>query len=84
MVKKLSDLYLEARRAIMTQEDVQTAGLLARELLCHVTGKTKEQLLTDSQMYASEQTCFALSEAVNREENLWPMCWGSGNSTACL
>ena len=44
MVKKLSELYLEARRAFMTREDAQTAGFLARNLLCHVTGKTNEQV----------------------------------------
>lgn len=66
MVKKLSDLYLEARRAFMTQEDAQTAGFLARNLLCHVTGKTNEQILADREMYASESTCYAMSEAVSR------------------
>ena len=66
MVKKLSDLYLEARRAFMTQEDAQTAGFLARNLLCHVTGKTNEQILADREMYASESVCNEMSLCVNR------------------
>ena len=66
MVKKISDLYTEARRAFMTQEDAQTASLLARSLLCHVTGKTNEQIITDRDLYATEKTCFAMSEAVTR------------------
>ena len=66
MVKKLSDLYLEARRALMTQEDQQTAGLLARNLLCHVTGKTQEQVIADRDMYAGEAQCHAMSQAVTR------------------
>ena len=66
MVKKLSDLYLEARRAFMTQEDAQTSSLLARNLLCHVTGKTNEQILADREMYAGEDTCNAMSQAVSR------------------
>lgn len=66
MVKTISDLYLEARRAFMTQEDQQTAGLLARNLLCHVTGKTNEQILTDRQMYAGEQTCNEMAALVSR------------------
>ncbi len=66
MVKTFSDIYLEARRAFMTQEDPQTAGLLARNLLCHITGKTNEQILADRQMYASEQTCYEMSQAVTR------------------
>ena len=66
MVKKLSELYLEARRAFMTQEDAQTASFLARNLLCHVTGKTNEQILADREMYASESTCYEMAECVNR------------------
>ena len=50
----------------MTQEDAQTASLLARSLLCHVTGKTNEQLITDRELYATDKTCFAMSEAVTR------------------
>lgn len=66
MVKTLSQLYLEARRAFLTQEDDQTASLLARDLLCHVTGKTREQVIAQREMYASEATCFAMAEAVSR------------------
>ena len=66
MVKKISDLYLEARRAFMTQEDAQTAGLLARNLLCHITGKTNEQILADREMYAGEKVCAEMFTAVNR------------------
>ncbi len=66
MVKKLSELYSEARRAFMSQEDAQTAGLLARNLLCHVTGKTNEQILTDRELYAGEAACQAMEAAVSR------------------
>lgn len=66
MVKTLSQLYLEARRAFLTQEDDQTASLLARDLLCHVTGKTREQVIAQREMYASEQACYAMAEAVSR------------------
>ncbi len=50
----------------MTQEDSQTAGMLARNLLCHVTGKTNEQILTDREMYAGEAACEAMQVAVTR------------------
>ena len=66
MVKKLSQLYLEARRAFSKAEDAQTASLLARNLLCHVTEKTPEQLITDLEMYASEGICAAMDAAVQR------------------
>ncbi len=66
MVKKISELYSETRRAFMTQEDAQTAGMLARNLLCHITGKTNEQILTDREMYAGEDTCQAMEAAAAR------------------
>ena len=66
MVKKLSELYLEARRAFSTIEDKQTASLLARNLLCHVTGKTQEKLLADLELYGSQCVCSEMEKAVSR------------------
>lgn len=66
MVKTLSTLYLEARRAFMTQEDQQTSSLLARNLLCHITGKTQEAVIADREMYASEAQCAEMDASVAR------------------
>lgn len=66
MVKKYSQLYLEARRALMEVEDQQTASLLARNLLCYVSGKSQEQFLADRELYAGEDVCRAMEDAVRR------------------
>ena len=66
MVKKYSQLYLDARRYLMQQEDQQTASLLARHLLCYVSGKTHEQIVSDREMYASQQVCDDMDSAVQR------------------
>ncbi len=66
MVKKLSQLYLDARRLISETEDKQSASSLARDLLCHVTGKTREQLIADMEMYASQDVSSAMEDAVSR------------------
>lgn len=66
MVKKLSALYAEARRAIAAVEDPRTAGRVARELLCHVTGKSREQLLTDMETYAAGDVTEKVEALVNR------------------
>ena len=50
----------------MVFEDAQTASLMARNLLCHYTGKTQEQLLADRENYVSEDTCNAVNAAVER------------------
>jgi len=66
VVKTLSALYLDARRAFLTQEDQQTASLLARNLLCHITGKSQEAVIADREHYASESQCEQMQSAVNR------------------
>lgn len=66
MVKKISELYLDARRALMETEDQQTASLLARSLLCHFSGMTQEQVIARREQYASEQVCAEVEKAVTR------------------
>ena len=66
MVKKFSQLYLEARRAFMEIEDQQTASLLARNLLCYVSGKSQEAVIADREKYACETVCDAMDSAVQR------------------
>lgn len=66
MVKKYSQLYLEARRRFMLIEEEQTASLLARSLLSYVSGKTNEQILSDRETYASEDVCRQMETAVSR------------------
>lgn len=66
MVKKYSELYLEARRIFLETEDPQTASLLARSLLCHVSGKSQESVIADRELYASEEICDAMEDATAR------------------
>ncbi len=78
MVKKLSQLYLEARRVLSEQEDKQSASLMARNLLCHVTGKTQEQLIADMEMYASQAVCQDMEQAVARIVSGEPLAYVLG------
>lgn len=50
----------------MTQEDAQSASLLARNLLSHVTGMSLEEVIAKREMYASEDACYALADHVQR------------------
>ena len=50
----------------MSVEDVQSASLIARNLLCFATGKTQEQILSDREMYASDAACQTLNNALSR------------------
>ena len=66
MVKKYSDLYVEAHRAFQLKEDPQTASLYARNLLCKASGLSYEMILAQREMYASEEVCGAMEESVKR------------------
>ncbi len=66
MVKQYSQLYLDARRELLTKEDSQMASMMARSLLCHVSGKSQEAILTDRDLYASEEVCRAMEAGVRR------------------
>ena len=66
MVKTYSQLYLDCRRALRSQEDEDTACFMARNLLCHFTGKPFEKLLSDMHLYAGEDTCLAMEAATAR------------------
>ena len=66
MVKKYGDLYLDTRRALLNTEDAQSAGMIARQLLCHVSGKSQEYILTNRDMYAPEETVTGVEKALVR------------------
>lgn len=66
MVKKYSQLYLDARRSFMEVEEEQFASQLARSLLRYVSGKTNEEIVSQREMYASEEVCDAMEDAVRR------------------
>lgn len=73
MVKTISELYLDARRALLKQEDQQTASLMARNLLCHITGMSQEQVLAQRDMYVNESVCQQMDAAVQRLMNDEPL-----------
>lgn len=78
MVKKLSDLYLEARQVLLETEEPRDAGRMARDLLCHVTGMSKEAFLTNSGLLAKEADCLAMEDALRRLRAEEPMAYVLG------
>ena len=57
MVKTYSQLYLDTRKTLMQANDAEYAGFAARQLLCHISGKSWEQLAADGGMYAPQDIC---------------------------
>ncbi|MBQ7329311.1 MAG: peptide chain release factor N(5)-glutamine methyltransferase [Oscillospiraceae bacterium] len=66
MVMTLSELYQKVRRSLMEKEDAESAAFIARQLLCKVTAKTKEQFLADRQMYVSDDAFATAEQLVKR------------------
>ena len=57
MVKKYGELYLDTRRALLAAEDAGTAGMMARHLICRISGKSQEEFLANRELYAPEAVC---------------------------
>lgn len=66
MVKQYGTLYLDTRRALIGIEDAQTAGMVARYLICHVSGKSQEYILAHKDLYAPEEVCRGVEEGLSR------------------
>ena len=52
----LSELYRRTRQTLRTKEDADTAAFYARELVCHVTGLTRETMLAQQEKKISDST----------------------------
>ncbi len=66
MVKQYGDLYLDTRRALLANEEPQLAGMMARQLLCHVSGKSQEFILSNRDLYAPEETVRGVEAGLKR------------------
>ena len=75
MVKTYSQLYLDARKSLLSTEGAEMAGQIARNLLCAVSGKPHEQILLERGIYASEAVCNKMDQAVGRILNGEPLAY---------
>lgn len=66
MVKQYGELYQDTRRSLLATENVNDAGVLARMLVCHVSGKSQAQFLADRDLYASEEIVRGVEDGLKR------------------
>ena len=66
MVKQYGTLYQDTRRALLETENPQDAGVLARMLICHVSGKSHAQFLADRDLYAGEAIVEGVENGLKR------------------
>ena len=77
---KLSQLYLQTRRSLMDTEEADYAASVARQLVCHATGRTLAQYIADRQMYVSDEAISTTEALVGRVKAGEPLayilgCW---------
>jgi len=78
VVKKYGDLYLDARRALLQQEEPEMAGMMARFLVCHVSGKSQEFMLANREQYASDEIVRGVEQGVRRLLKKEPLAYVLG------
>ena len=65
MATTYNNLYLDARRK-MKAAGIPAAQLEAREIVCYVSGKTREEFFRDLPLYASDQVEEKIVELTDR------------------
>lgn len=75
MVKQYGELYQDTRRALLETESAQDAGVLARMLICHVSGKDQAQFLAERDLYAPEEIVEEVSAGLSRLLKGEPMAY---------
>ncbi len=78
MVKTYAQLYLDSRRELMQVEDIQSAGFMARSVICHFSCKSHEAFLADRELYVSQEMCQTVEAAVQRLLKQEPLAYVLG------
>lgn len=66
MVKTYGELYQDTRRRLLEMETPEDAGVLARMLICHVSGKDHARFLADRDLYAGETVVVGVEKGLKR------------------
>ena len=66
MVKKYIDLLLDTRKALLQQEDMEIAAMMAKHLVAHISKKSVPALLADRDAYATDDVCRAVQKGLDR------------------
>lgn len=72
------ELYLAARKALTQTEGQQTAGLIARDLLCTFSGKPPAQFLAEIEQQAQPELVSRVQEGVKRLLDQEPLAYVLG------
>lgn len=71
----ISQLYLEAKNRLRITEDEETAGFMARNLLCYATGESYETLVAMGQSSVSDKAYDKMQRALYRAQTGEPLAY---------
>ncbi len=71
----ISQLYLEAKNRLRITEDEETAGFMARNLLCYATGESYETLVAMGQSRVSDKAYDKMQRALYRAQTGEPLAY---------
>jgi len=66
VVKKYGDLLLDTRRALLTNDPMEIADMMAKQLVSHVSGKPIPALLAERDLYAPAEVCRDVEKGLSR------------------
>lgn len=72
------ELYLEARDRLLATEDVQTAGYMTRQVLCHASGLRPEMILARRDEIAPREVRWAMNAMIDRLIDQEPLAYVLG------
>lgn len=72
------DVYLSARSSLQKIQDDQSAGVIARDLLCTFSGKTPEQLIQEIDKQADKSVTDRVFDGIERLKNEEPLAYVLG------
>ncbi|MBR4990553.1 MAG: peptide chain release factor N(5)-glutamine methyltransferase [Oscillospiraceae bacterium] len=78
MVKKYIDLLLDTRKALLQQEDMEIADMMAKHLVAHISKKSVPALLADRDAYATDEICKAVQKGLDRLLEREPLAYVLG------
>ena len=79
MVKKYSELYAQTRQTLINAgEEPREAGVLSRQLLTFLSGKSHGELIADAEKYAQDDVIRGMEEAAARLAGGEPMAYVMG------
>ncbi len=66
MVIRYGEMYLQVRKELLATEDAQSAAMIARDVVCTISGKTHEEFLLQKDSPVEPEVVRQIEEAIRK------------------